>query len=344
MLHWLNVRMRALWQKASVEQDLDDELRYHLDKDIERNIARGLTPEEARKAALRGFGAIQQIKEESRDASGVRLLEEIWRDIRYATRIIVKEPGFTIVAVIMLAVGTGANTAIFTLVDKLLIRPLPVDHPDDLVRVTAQSLNPYFMNTIFSYPDYAEYRDLNQVMSGLIAYSERDAILGSGDSPLKVSINLVSANYFDVLGVSVRGRGFLPEEESPGASAAVTVMDYGLWRRMGSDPDIIGKTVVVNGLSLTVVGLAPKGFTGLRLERSTDLWLPLTMFRPLLGTSADPLPSRRMAWLQLMGRLSPGINMAAARDGLDATARQVFEANTAPADRQLPFNEKRIVL
>ena len=272
------------------------------------------------------------------------MIEETCRDLRYAARILIKEPGFTLVAVIMLALGTGANTAIFTLVDKLLIRPLQVEHPEDLVTVKAQSLNPYFMNTIFSYPDYRDYRDLNQVMSGMVAYAERDGVLGSGESPLKVSISLVSANYFDVLGVSVRGRGFLPEEESPGASAAVTVMDYGLWRRMGSDPDIIGKTVVVNGLSLTVVGLAPKGFTGLRLERSTDLWLPLTMFRPLLGTSADPLPSRRMAWLQLMGRLSPGINMAAARDGLDATARQVFEANTAPADRQLPFNEKRIVL
>src|SRR5215831_8297338 len=253
MLKSLKVRMRALLRKNRVEQELDEELRYHLEKDVERHIARGLSPEDARKAALRGFGAIQQIKEESRDASGVRLLEEICRDIRYAARIIVKEPGFTLVAVIMLALGTGANTAIFTLVDKLLIRPLPVDRPDELVTVKAQSVNPYFMNTIFSYADYRDYRELNQVMSGLIAYSERDGVLGSGDSPLKVSINLVSANYFDVLGVRVRGRAFLPEEESPGGSAAVTVMNYGLWRRLGSDPDIIGKTVIINGLSLTVV-------------------------------------------------------------------------------------------
>src|SRR5215471_5616858 len=250
MFQRFGIRIRALLRKNQAEQELDDELRYHLEKDIERNIARGLSPEEARKAALRGFGAIQQIKEESRDANGVRLLEEIWRDIRYATRIIVKEPGFAIVAIIMLALGTGANTAIFTLVDKLLIRPLPVDHPDDLVRVTAQSLNPYFMNTIFSYPDYAEYRDLNQVMSGMIAYADRDGLLGSGDSPLKVSINLVSANYFDVLGVKVRGRAFLPEDETPGASPAIAVISYGLWRRLGSDPNIIGRTVTVNDRTL----------------------------------------------------------------------------------------------
>jgi predicted permease len=344
MLNSLRTRIRALLRRNQTEQELDEELRYHLDKDVERNIARGLSPEEARRSALRGFGALQQVKEESRDARGVRLLEEIWRDMRYAARIIVKEPGFTLVAVVMLALGTGANTAIFTLVDKLLIRPLPVEHAEDLVTVKAQSLNPYFMNTIFSYPDYRDYRDLNRVTSGLVAYAERDGLLGSGESPLKVSISLVSANYFDVLGVRVRGRGFLPEEESLGASAAVAVMDYGLWQRLGADPQIIGKTVVVNGLSLTVVGLAPKGFTGLRLERSTDLWLPLTMFRPLLGTDADPLPTRTTMWLQLMGRLRPGISLAAARDSLDATARQVFEANTAPADRQLPFNEKRIVL
>jgi predicted permease len=343
MLDRLKVRLRALLKKRQAEQELDEELCYHLEKDVERNIARGLSPEEARKAALRGFGAVQQIKEESRDARGVRLLEEIWRDMRYAARTLVKEPGFTLVAVIMLALGTGANTAIFTLIDKLLIRALPVDRPDELVTVKAQSLNPYFMNTIFSYPDYRDYRDLNQVMSGVIAYADRDAVLGAGDSPLKVSIGLVSANYFDVLGVRVRGRGFLPEEQSPGGSSAVTVMNYGLWRRLGSDPNIIGKTVIVNGLSLTVVGLAQKGFTGLRLERSTDLWLPLAMFRPLLGTNY-PIQGRRMAWLQLMGRLRPGISSAAARDGLDVTARQVFEANTAPADRQLPFNEKRIVL
>jgi putative ABC transport system permease protein len=344
MLEMFRVRIRALLRKNQAERDLDEELRYHLEKEIERNVARGMTAEEARRTALRGFGGIQQIKEESRDARGVRLLEEILRDVRYAARVIVQEPGFTAVAVLMLALGTGANTAIFTLVDELLIRPLQVDHAEELVKVEAESLNPHFMNTIFSHPDYFDYRELNQVMSGLIAYAERDGVLGSSDSPLKVSINLVSANYFDVLGVRVRGRGFLPEEENPGASPAVTVIGYGLWRRLGSDPDIIGKTVIVNGMSLTVVGLGPKGFTGLRLERSTDLWVPLTMFRPLMGINGDPLPVRRMAWLQVMGRLRPGINLAAARDGLDATARQVFEANTAPADRQLPFNEKRILL
>jgi predicted permease len=121
-------------------------------------------------------------------------------------------------------------------------------------------------------------------------------------------------------------------------------LGYGLWRRLGSDPDIIGKNLVVNGMSLTVVGLAPKGFTGLRLERSTDLWVPLSLFRPLMGIDDESMAGRRMAWLQLMGRLRPGINFLAARDGLDATARQVFEENTAPSDRKLPFNEKRIVL
>src|SRR5215467_3041372 len=188
MFQRFGIRIRALLRKNQTEQELDEELRYHLDKDIERNIARGLSPEEARRSALRGFGAVQQIKEESRDARGVRLIEETCRDLRYAARILIKEPGFTLVAVIMLALGTGANTAIFTLVDKLLIRPLQVEHPEDLVTVKAQSLNPYFMNTIFSYPDYRDYRDLNQVMSGLVAYAERDGVLGSGESPLKVSI------------------------------------------------------------------------------------------------------------------------------------------------------------
>jgi len=343
MLKSLRVRMRALLRKNRAEQDLDEELRYHLEKDIERNIARGLSPEEARKTALRGFGSIQQIKEQSRDAHGVRLVEEFWHDVRYGARMLTREPGFASVVVLILALGSGANTAVFSLVDQLLIRPLPVSNPDQLVRIEADSLNPHFRNNIFSYPDYADYRDLNQPMSGLLAYAERDGLLGS-ENPQRVSINYVSANYFDVLGVNVRGRGFLPDEERPGYAAQVAVLDHGLWRRLGSNPEIIGKSILLNGITLTVIGIAPRGFNGLRLERPGGVWVPVGMFPVLLHNEVGQLRERRMAWLNVVGRIQPGFSLMAARDSFDATARQVFEANTALADRTLPFNEKRIVL
>src|SRR5262249_12896653 len=281
MFDRLIVRVRALFRKGRVELELDEELRYHLEKDVERNIARGMEPQQARRAALLGFGGVQQIKEQSRDARGVRIIEEFWQDLCYAARILTREPGFATVVVLMLALGSGANTAIFSLVDQLLIRPLPVSNPDQLVRIEADSLNPHFRNNIFSYPDYADYRDLSQAMSGLLASAERDGLLGS-ENPQRASVNYVSANYFEVLGVNVRGRGFLPDEERPDSTAQVAVLDHGLWQRLGSDPEMIGKSIVLNGISLTVIGIAPRGFTGLRLERPGGVWVPIGMFPALL--------------------------------------------------------------
>src|SRR5262249_22494199 len=343
MFDRLIVRARALFRKRRVELELDEELRYHLEKDVERHIARGMDPQQARRVALREFGGVEQVKEHSRDARGVRVVEEFWQDLRYAARILAREPGFAAIVMLMLALGTGTNTAIFSLVDQLLIRPLPVSNPDQLVRIEADSLNPHFRNNIFSYPDYVDYRDLNQAMTGLLAYAERDGLLG-WENPQRVSINYVSANYFKVLGVNVRGRGFLPGEEGPDGPAQVAVIGDGLWRRLGSDPEIIGKSIVLNGITLTVIGIAPRGFNGLRLERPGGRGVAGGMFPTPWPKPAFQWRERRMAWLSVIGRLKPGLTLAAAADGFDATARQVFEANTALADRTLPFNEKRVVL
>src|SRR5215510_10626563 len=137
MLNWIHVRLRTLFWRARVEEDLDEELRYHLDKEIERNIARGMAPQEARRLALRGFGGVEQVEQHSRDARGVRVIEEFRQDLRYAARILAREPGFAAIVMLMLALGTGTNTAIFSLVDQLLIRPLPVSNPHQLVRIEA---------------------------------------------------------------------------------------------------------------------------------------------------------------------------------------------------------------
>src|SRR5919199_3724740 len=263
-------------------------------------------------------------------------MRTLWQDIRYGFRVMLKSPGFTAVAVVVTALGIGANTAIFSLIDKLLWRPLPVSAPERLVLLSAESLNPRFLNTVFSYPDYADYRDLNQVFSGLIAFRDAEVSVGSGEEAERTDGELVSGNYFEVLGVrAARGRAIRPEDDSAPGKSPVVVISHGLWqRRFGADPGIVGKSVTLGGGSYTVIGVAPPGFNGLALERPTYFWVPLAM--------QEQLTSEK--WLRLMGRLKPGVSLAQAQAGLDVLARQVREANTPVGERGRPFYERRMLL
>src|SRR5499433_3492032 len=169
MLKKLRLRLRALFFKSKMEDELQAELQFHLEREIEENIIRGMTPEEARLAALRSFGGVDRVKEESRDVRGIRLLEELWQDLRYGARMLRKNPGFTLIAVLTLALGIGANSAIFSLVNTILLRPLPVREPQRLV-----SVFPTILRTgeaqAFSYPNYVDVRDRNDVFSDLAAF------------------------------------------------------------------------------------------------------------------------------------------------------------------------------
>src|SRR5919199_1872914 len=273
-------------------------------------------------------------------------MRTLWQDIRYGFRVMLKSPGFTAVAVVVTALGIGANTAIFSLIDKLLWRPLPVSAPDELVLLSAESLNPRFLNTIFSYPDYADYRDLNQVFNGLIAFRDAEVSVGSGEEAERTDGELVSGNYFEVLGVrAARGRAIRPEDDSAPGESPVVVLSHGLWqRRFGADPGIVGKSVTLGGGSYTVIGVPPPGFNGLALERPTYFWVPLAMQEQLTSEKLFAPGNRGAAWLRLMGRLKPGVSMAQAQAGLDVLARQVREANTPEGERGRPFYERRMLL
>ena len=335
-------KLFALMKRHKLEAELDDELRYHIDKALAQNIARGMSPDEARRAALVGFGGVQQQKERCRDSNGFRWVDELLQDLRFGARVLRRSPGFTFVVVLMLGLGVGANTAVFSLVDKLLLRSLPVSEPDRLVRISAESVNPKFLNTIFSYPDYVDYRDRNQVFDGLLAHSERNATIGQDDHSKRILVSFVSWNYFSVLGTKeIQGRGFVPDEERP--DAPVAVISNALWSSLGADPAVLGKPINVSGTSLTVVGIAPKDFSGVELEYPVDVWVPLTMMRPVLEASLA-INDRRTAWLALMGRMKPGLDPSQARAGLESVAQSVFLSNTPESDRGLPFNEKHILL
>src|SRR5262245_19701560 len=224
--HWfytLPLRLRSLFRRAQVEQELDGELRYHLERQIEENITKGMTPEEARYAALRAMGGVERRKEECRDTRRVRLIEDLMQDLRYGLRTLRKSPGFTTVAVLSLALGIGANTAIFSVVDPLLIKSLPVKDPEQLVVLNTVDQRGDFRDR-FSYPLYEQLRARTQVFSGLFAeswFSRRVEMIGDepGSERENLKLKLVSGEYFQVLGVNaILGRTLTTaDNQTPGA-------------------------------------------------------------------------------------------------------------------------------
>ncbi|HEY6331000.1 MAG TPA: ABC transporter permease, partial [Blastocatellia bacterium] len=290
---------------------------------------------------------VEDVETTSHGERGFKFVEEFLQDLLYGWRVLCRNPGFTIVVVLMLGLGVGANTAVFSLVDKLLLRSLPVREPDRLVAVSAESINPKFMNTIFSYPDYLDYQEQNLVFDGIAAYSDRQVSLGRDDGARLIRLSLVSSNYFQVLGADITGQGLPGSETSPRAAAEapadVAIISQALWTSLGADPAIIGKPIVINDRTFTIVGIAAKQFVGPILEAPVDAWVPLGFFNTLFPGQA-PIASRRNVWLRLLARLKQGVSEKHAQVGLDSVAQQVFQATTPLSDRGLPFNEKHILL
>jgi predicted permease len=266
-------------------------------------------------------------------------------DLRYSLRGLWRSPAFTAIAIFSIAIGIGANTAIFSLVDKILLRSLPVKEPQQLVLLTAESANPKFLNNIFSYPDYVDYRDQNQVLSGLLAFNQGNFKMGTGEQIEKISLELVSGNYFDVLGVkTLLGRTIQPEDNRRDGAHPVVVLSHGFWqRRFDSNPTIVGQQIIIEGENYTVIGVAQQSYRGMSLEYPADAWMPLMMRGQLLKTLLAT-QERKLAWLKLVGRLKPEVTQAQAQASLDLTARNIREAVTPPADRNLPFYERRMLL
>src|SRR5215831_3892310 len=171
MLNKLRLQLQALFFKSRLEEELDEEVRFHLERDIEENIARGMSPEEARLAALRSFGGVDRVKEESRDVRGIRLLEELWQDLRYGARMLRKNPGFTLIAVLTLALGIGANSAIFSVVNALLLRALPYAEPERIVVIGGLNRQRGNGTLTFSYPQWQVMQEQNQSFAEIAAYA-----------------------------------------------------------------------------------------------------------------------------------------------------------------------------
>jgi len=312
-------RFVGLFRKQKLEAELAEEVRSHMEMQIEENRRHGMSPEEARYAALRSFGGVEQTKERYRDRRGLPSLESFAQDIRYALRGLRRSPGFTAMAVITLALGIGATAAIFTVVNAVLLRPLPYPHPEQLVSVQENwadfGLNPFVWDIDFA--AWEKGRTLNQVA----AYEEQQFNLTGRGEPQRVSCGLASSSFFQLLGVHpLSGRLFLPADDRPGAQA-VAILTETLWRhRYGADPTMVGRGITLDGETFTVVGVLPRNFmVPDRYHVEHDLWVPL-------ATNETPRPKNIV---RVIGRLSPGLTAASARAELDtlleANAKKVFK-------------------
>jgi macrolide transport system ATP-binding/permease protein len=327
-------KLKGWWRRDEIDAELQEEIRTHFEMKAadlaDRNPARHA-------AGHPGHGGHSSrsalVLEDTRSVWGWPALEALWHDLRYGARMMRNAPGFTAVAVLSLAIGIGANTAIFSLADKVLIRKLPVSAPDQLVVVSAS--RGAGVSTTTNYPDFADYRDKNEVFDGLVGYMQRAMTLSESGRAERVQGLIVSGNYFSVLGVTPAvGRGFLPEEDKTPATHPVLVISHGLWqRRFGGDRNIIGKPVSVNGNPFTVVGVAPPAFNGTIAASAPDVYVPVMMVEQLSTSPFDrtnllssPRSRTLSGWLQLLGRVKPGISHEQAAAAMTTLAGQIARA------------------
>ncbi len=255
----------------------------------------------------------------------LRLAEDAWQDVRYGLRSLIRNPGFALLVLICLALGIGANSAIFGLANTLLFRELPIDRPDGVVVVNrGDGVGPPS-----SYLDYVDYRDNNKSFEGLAATSTTPLNFSTGAQSEVILGEIVTGNYFNVLGVpAIKGRTFSPDEDKAPGAAPVVVVSHRFWgRRFDSDPDLVGKTMTLNGQVFTIVGIAPEKFTGSMVMFNPDVWVPMMMQAQLIPTHPDWLNNRRIDWLNVLGRLKPGVPMEQAEADLNVIDSQLAQAH-----------------
>src|SRR5262245_13308746 len=342
----LKLRLQALFLKSRMEDELQQELQFHLEREIEENIARGMAPEEARYAAVRSFGGVERVKDLSRDLRGIRLMEEMRQDLRYGLRMLLKSKGFTVVAVLSLALGIGANTALFSVVDAVFLKTLPVAEPERLVLFEWRSRQPFrtsgYSSALFN-PDQSGARGISlfryevfekmrkahadapeNPLSDFFAFAPIANLTAvAGNQAEVVNGQAVSGGYYAGLRVQpVLGRGITEEDDRAGA-APVVVISHPYWQeQFGANPAVIGQQLKLNKQSFTIIGVTPHAFTEtLQVGYYPAVTVPiaceplLRRERSRLGTANEP----GLWWLHLMGRLKPGATYENARERLNST-------------------------
>src|SRR5580704_15258611 len=321
-MRWLQSisnRLRSLFRRDTVEQEIGSELHFHIERQVEENILAGMNPQEARRAASREFGGVEQVKEECRDTRRANYLENLLKDVRYGFRMLRKSPSFTFFAVAVLALGIAANSAIFSIADAILVRPLPYRDANRLVMIWEDSSAYGFPKDTPAPGNFSDWKSRNQVFEDVAAISDGSFNLTGSGNPENLIGKWATANLFSVLGVSpALGRDFRPEDDVPGAPA-VALLSHGLWlRRFGGDPWIVGKEISLNSEKCTVIGVMKRGAQF--PDRETDLWAPSRF------TTAQ-LANRRNHFLQVVARLKPRVSLRTANANLATIASQLEKEN-----------------
>ena len=323
--------VRALLHGDKVERDMDQELRFHLEMEIEGNVRRGMSLPEARREALLRFGGVEKVKEECREVRGAPMAESLLQDVRYGARILFRNPGFTVVAVLTLGLGIGANTAIFSVIYGVLMKPLPYTDGNQLVIVQQQAPLARVDNLPFSFKEVLDYREQNHTLDAVVEHHTMSFILLGGNEPQRVQTGVVSANFFDVLGVKpLLGRTFVESDEEHGADAVLVLSYQYWWRSYGGDPSIIGRTFQMNNRPHTVVGVLP---SIPQYPNEQDVYMPTSQCPSRASEQFKANRNSRM--MSVFARMKPGVPVAQAQADLSTLASNLQEQypDSYPANR-----------
>jgi putative ABC transport system permease protein len=324
-MQWLNIlisRLRALVRREAVLEDIDEELRLHVEMETEALIERGMRPEQARASALRSFGNLARIRDLAYEVRGGGMLETLWQDLRYGARMLASKRSFTLIAVITLALGIGANTAIFSVVYAVLLRPLPYPEPERLTLLWTKLEKIGLEQNWVSEPEVLDFREQSQLFESFGVVQGSGFILTGNGEPEQLRGAQVSTNFFSMLGAKIRaGRDFAPDEEIPGAPQ-VAILSHGFWqRRFGGEQSVINSTINLSGNPTTVIGVLPANFALMvppeaLVPASVDVWIPYAV---------DYAKQERDSHgLTVIGRLKPGVTLAQAREEMSGIASRLY--------------------
>src|SRR5216684_2188884 len=347
-------RVMALFRRRRLEDDLDEELRTHLEMAVELNLGKGMSAEDARREALRSFGGVEQTKENYRDQRGLPMIETTLQDLRFGLRMLRRSPGFSLLAILCLTLGIGANAAVFSWVEGILFRPYPlVSHQEQLLALTGTARGESGPTGI-SWPDLLDLERSSTLIDSFIVNKIMGTTLSVGDRAEVTTGSIVSANYFDAIGVHpILGRGFEPGEDSGRNAHPVTVISYQLWKgRFKGDPQVIGKTQRLNGVLHTIVGVTPEGFYGTFVGWAMQFWVPASM-EETFEAGGYKLEDRGARWIEAYVRLKPGVTREQGQQEISAVAKRL-EADYPDTNRgrgiklwplwQTPFNNANTLL
>jgi predicted permease len=323
--------IRFLFGRQKVEQELDSELRYHVDRQTELNLARGMRPDDARREAILSVGGVEALKDECREARTGRFIETLWQDVRYGVRVLRKNPAFSLAAILTLALGIGANTAIFSLVYGVLLRPLPYQDGGQLVVLHQLNTKTPTPNVRFSVKELSDYGHQNHTLEGIVEHHTMVFLLSDSSTAERVQVAVVSGNFFDVLGVRpLLGRTFVDADDQPDA-APVIVLSYKFWQQhRNGDPSIIGKVFQMNSKPHTVIGVLPPIP---QYPSESDLYM--TTVQCPTRSSQGFRGNRQARMMIAFARLKPGVKLDQAQADLSVVASQIERANpdVYPAQR-----------